>query len=249
MKNTNMHSPGEQKTYLPTEGNQLRYLLYLPPKFSDLPDRSWPVICFLHGIGEAAKNSGGADQSIEVLLNHGAPPWHCEINSPLIQDFIVLSPQLPTRRSWEEGDLGEVSKILKTLYKSFRGNRDKSYLTGFSIGGRGVFDFVVWGKRVQEKEDEERLRWAALWPVDDANDQPRASCDIARIWLHFGTWKPGPQNSTARNLRLQEVKAFRNGYPTVDRLYTDYSPFGYSHGPTCAAAYADSRVYEWLLRT
>ena len=245
----NMHDPGEQKTYLPIQGNHLRYLLYLPPKFNDVSDKSWPVICFLHGIGEAAKNSRGADQSIDVLLNHGAPPWHCEINSPLIQDFIVLSPQLPNRRFWEEGDLGEVNQILKTLYKSFRANRDKTYLTGFSIGGRAVFDFVVWGKGDQEKEGKERLRWAALWPVDDASDQPRAFCDIARIWLHFGTWKPDPQNSTARNLRLQEMKAFRDRYPKVDRLYTDYSPFGYHHGPTCVAAYADSRVYEWLLRT
>jgi hypothetical protein len=39
MEITNMHNPGEQKTYLPPEGN---YLRYLPPKFSECPIRPGP---------------------------------------------------------------------------------------------------------------------------------------------------------------------------------------------------------------
>jgi len=246
-ENMDIHNPGEQKRYPPTEENYLRYLLYLPSKFKDLPEKRWPVLCFLHGAGQAVKNSTGNEQPLDVLMNHGAPPWHCEINSPLIRDFIVLSPQLPTRRQWEQPDFEKVENILRTIYNSFRGDPAKTYLTGFSFGGKGVFDFAAWAEELSKKDPSKVVSWAALWPVDDAHAQARPSCSVKRIWLHFGTWKPDPQKSTAMNLGLTQAETFRNGYPKTDGLYTDYTPFGYDHTTTCAVSYADWRVYEWLL--
>ncbi len=238
-------NPGEQKPYEPVSGGQLRYLLYVPSNFIKV-DEKWPGLCFLHGKGEAAKN-GDEKQSNEVLMNHGSPPWHCAINSPLIQGFIVVSPQRPNPGRWTQRDFEEVTQILRTIYENFRGDPKRSYLTGFSYGGQAVFDFVHWAEALSEKDPSKRVEWAALWPVDDASDQPRKSCNVKRIWLHFGTWKPGPHNSTFKNLNLSEVGAFRNGHPHADHLYTDYGPFDYNHTATCVAAYADWRVYEWLL--
>ena len=89
----NKHNSGQQMFYDPIEGGLLSYLLYIPPDFSEA--RKWPVLCFLHGANEAAKNLSGDIQSISVVMKHGSPPWHCEINSPLVRDFIVLSPLAP----------------------------------------------------------------------------------------------------------------------------------------------------------
>jgi hypothetical protein len=243
------HNAGEQKRYPCTEENYLRYLLYLPDTFNDLADKRWPVLCFLHGAGEAAKDQTEKEQPIETLMNHGAPPWHCEINSPLIRDFIVLSPQLPARRRWGQPDFEKLERILRIIYSNFRGDPDKTYLTGFSYGGKGVFDFALWAEELSKQDPSRKLSWAALWPVDDANDQARLSCSVKRIWLHFGMWKTDPQKSTVIKLGLTPVRAFRNGYPKSDGLYTDYTEFGYGHTTTCAASYADWRVYEWLLST
>lgn len=235
----NTHHPGEQKRYSATEENPLRYLLYLPSRFNDLPEKRWPVICFLHGVGEAAKDKAGEEHPIEVLMNHGTPPWHCEVNSPLIQDFIVLSPQLPARGQWSQANFESVENILRTIYNSFRGDPKRSYLTGFSYGGKGVFDFA--------EDPSRKISWAALWPVDDANDQPRRSCSVKRTWLHFGTWKPDPQRCTVANLQLTQAGTFRDGYPKTNGIYTDYTAFDYDHATTCVAAYSDWRAYEWLL--
>jgi predicted peptidase len=68
------HNPGDQKRYPPTEENYLRYLLYLPSKFKYLPEKRWPVLCFLHGAAEAAKDRTEKEQPIDVLMNHGAHP-------------------------------------------------------------------------------------------------------------------------------------------------------------------------------
>jgi len=241
------HNPGEQKRYFSTEENYLQYLLYLPPAFNDSPAKRWPVLCFLHGGGEAAKNKAEEDQPIEALMNHGSPAWHCEINSPLIRDFIVLTPQLPTRRKWNQQDFGQMVNILRTIYRTFRGDPHKTFLTGFSYGGKAVFDFAVWAEELSKEDPSKKISWAALWPVDEANDQARSSCSVKRVWLHFGTWKPDLQKDTVTNLGLAQAEAFRNEYPKTDRLYTDYTPFGYDHVTTCAVSYADWRVYEWLL--
>lgn len=233
---TKAHDPGTQRAFPPIQKGQLRYLLYRPSAVDELPEKKWPVICFLHGIGEAAKNSDETEQSLYALLRHGTPPWHAEINSPLIQEFIVFSPQLPERRYWAKRDFEEITQIVEIIYKRLRGDRERSYLTGFSIGGKGVFDFAAWGGK-----------WAALWPVDDAHGRARESCDTQRIWLHFGSWKPIPQKATAENLELAEVEPYRGEVSNEDRLYTDYTRFGYDHAGTCVAAYSDWRVYRWLL--
>jgi predicted peptidase len=135
------HKPGEQRCYMPTGEHQLRYLLYLPPKFNATAEIRWPVLCFLHGIGESGRDKDGNDQSTEVLLHHGAPPWHCAINSPIVQDFIVVSPQLPTRRPSGQSDFREINQLLMTINGGLYGDPMKNYLTGFSIGAKGIFEF------------------------------------------------------------------------------------------------------------
>lgn len=243
------HRPAEQRAYEPTPGNRLRYLLYLPPGFADSSERHWPVICFLHGRGEAAHDAEGRPHPIELLFNHGAPPWHCAMNSPLVHEFIVLSPQLPMQRPWELGDLEEISGVLETIYRDFHGDRDRSFLTGFSLGGRGVLDFATWTGQLPLKQGAARPRWAALWPVDDATQTARSACSVPRIWLHYGSWHPEIQQDSARNLMLQPAPPFRGAGQSGNRFYTDYTAFGYGHCPTCVAAYADARTYRWLLNS
>ena len=182
-------------------------------------------------------------------MNHGSPAWHCEINSPLIRDFIVLTPQLPVRRQWTLPDFEQTEKIMRTVYKNFRGDPGRTCLTGFSYGAKAVFDFAVWAEELSKRDPARTVSWAALWPVDEANNEARSSCSVNRVWLHFGSWKPDLQKSTAGNLGLARSEAFRKEYPKTDRLYTDYTQFGYDHLATCAASYADWRVYEWLLNS
>lgn len=243
------HKPGEQKRYPSSDENHLRYLLYLPPAFEYASDKRWPVLCFLHGGGEAAHNKAGEEQPFEALMNHGSPAWHCETNSPLIRDFIVLTPQLPARRQWTRLDFQQTEKILRTVYGNFRGDPDRTSLTGFSYGAKAVFDFAVWADELSEKDSAKKLTWAALWPVDEANNDARSSCSANRVWLHFGSWKPDLQKHTAANLLLAQSAPFRKDYPKTGRLYTDYTAFGYDHITTCAVSYADWRVYEWLLNS
>ncbi len=233
-----MNAPGTQTYWPPDADGGLGHLLYLPPAFEAKAGRRWPVLCFLHGIGEAAIGFDETEQGWPALLKHGAPPWHCQLNSPFVRDFIVFSPQLPERRRWNAADLDVIAARLGHIHAELAGDPRRTFLTGFSIGGKATLDFAAGAGGV---------RFSALWPVDDAAPEPRETCDAARIWLYFGAWRPGPQQRSADTLGLAPSPPFEAAEPASQRRYTSYAGLDYDHTATCVAAYADWRPWRWLL--
>lgn len=233
-----IHKHRQQRVHDPIEGGQLSYHLYIPPDISEV--RKWPILCFLHGANEAAKNLSGKKQEISAIMKHGSPPWHCEINSPLVRDFIVLSPQRSQRGYWDQQDFNEIQKILMRINDNFNGDQKRTFLTGFDFGGKGVFDFANWNEKI----------WAALWPVDPYGESQR-SCDVSRIWFYSGSWGywHEERRNTITNLQLLDAGTFQKDHPKKVRLFSDLSPHEqYDHNATCTTAYADWRVYNWLLK-
>jgi dienelactone hydrolase len=198
-----------------------------------------PVLCFLHGKGEAAKERTGApDRGLDLLLKNGSPPFHADKGSRFIQDFIVVSPQLECEGRWPAEDSARIDALMQKVIEQYAGDPAKLYLTGFSNGGDAVFLFA-----------RSNTRWAALWSVDPAltANTPRPQRGQS-VWLHHGT--------SRRHVSDQDLDAFieaaslEAARPGDDanrqtRLLTDT---GVPHVETSQAAYADARVYEWLRR-
>jgi len=90
----------------------MNYLLYLPQKYSD-EERQWPVLFFLHGMGER-----GSD--LEKVKVHGPPRLIAEGKH---FPFLVVSPQCPDDQWWSVevlkalvDDVLEISEIgLETI--------------------------------------------------------------------------------------------------------------------------------------
>jgi len=70
------------------ENEERDFFLYLPNGYKDQPEKSWPVIMFLHGNGER----GNGKDELEFVLAHGPlyEAWVQKKNLP----FIIISPQL-----------------------------------------------------------------------------------------------------------------------------------------------------------
>ena len=71
----------------------MKYLLYLPKDYEQKP--SWPLLLFLHGVGERGDN-------LDLVKKHG-PPKLIEAGKQF--PFIVVSPQCPkttrgSRSNW-----------------------------------------------------------------------------------------------------------------------------------------------------
>jgi predicted esterase len=117
--------------------NRMGYVAYFPPGYRSNPGRTWPTIVFLHGSGEAGTGRGAdlarvTDVGLPQLLRDNVAP-------AVARSFIVLSPQIPDSRH----DPARLRSWLQQTRPQFAIDRDRTYLTGLSLGGIGVFDYVA----------------------------------------------------------------------------------------------------------
>jgi hypothetical protein len=180
-----------------------------------------PLLCFLHGFDEGpptAMDSG--------VMRHGPLAAGA---SRLAGNFVVVAPQLPVRGDYWHRHVTAMRDVVDEACKRFDADRDRAYLTGFSYGGNGVFDLAVLPG----------VPWAALWPVDPTR-APREPL-TPPVWLSVGEVTRAGLPRFIRSMQL--VPWARKSAPP--RVYVDE---GDDHVGVAARAYADDRIYEWLLR-
>jgi predicted peptidase len=199
----------------------LPYLLSRPRR-STLPSGVWPVLCFLHGYDEAAPLEIHRALTRHGPLRPGNPPT-------ALDDCIVVVPQLPA----PGGDVWrryapEVEQIIGLVQARYRGDAQRTYLTGFSFGGNGVFDLAL----------RQRNVWAALWPVDPT--RVPAEDPQVPIWLSSGEVSRRRRAGFIARLHLGSL----GDDAVADRIYVDR---GLDHVGTATEAYRDERIYAWLL--
>ncbi|MFT4114966.1 alpha/beta hydrolase-fold protein [Silvibacterium sp.] len=127
-------------------GSVYHYQVYLPEGWNE--HGSWPVILFLHGSGE--RGSEGMDET-QIGL-----PQAIRIH-PDRWPFLVVMPQVPFgHHRWTDPDMMQMAlTALDQDTKEFHGDPDRTYLTGLSLGGYGVYELARYHPR----------RFAALVPV------------------------------------------------------------------------------------
>ncbi|QDU59841.1 Endo-1,4-beta-xylanase Z precursor [Planctomycetes bacterium Pan216] len=125
------------KTKVPVE---MGYLLYLPEDYTK--KKSWPLLLFLHGMGERGDD-------LELVKKHG-PPKLVEAGKEF--PFIVVSPQCPDTQWWEPIEL---MALLDEIEKKYSVDKDRIYVTGLSMGGFGTWRLAAYAPN----------RFAAIAPV------------------------------------------------------------------------------------
>jgi predicted peptidase len=201
------------------ESETLPYLLSVPVGIP--PVHGWPVLCFLHGYDEGAPTPIDEALTVHGPLNPKNPVY-------IRETFMVLAPQMPARGDRWYRFAEAVHKLVADARRAHGGDPQRTYLTGFSFGGNGVFDLAI----------SHTDFWAALWPVD-LTRIPQA--DPRRpVWLSVGevTRRATPAFINALGLKPAEASL------TEDRLYLDQ---GQNHVGAARMAYRDERIYEWLL--
>ena len=218
--------PGQTAQHFRVERKQvlaLDYLLYLPPDYrADMTNR-WPMILFLHGVGERGTN-------VWAVAKHGMPKVvGQQTNFP----FIVVSPQCPTNQAWQPDEL---LALLDTVERQYAVDTNRVYLTGLSMGGFGTWDL---GLRHPE-------RFAAIAPVCGGGQvvTPRVGNRDAIIrlpvWAFHGAKDPVvPLEESERMvkcLRAMEVREVKfTVYPEAKHdCWTE--------------TYANPELYQWFLQ-
>lgn len=202
------------------EWRPLRYLQSLPAVHG-MPEQKSPVLFFLHGYDEAAPL-----EITRALTRHG--PLRTGSSRRGLEGFIIIAPQLPRAGDLWHTQADSVRQIALHVQRDLGGDPQRMYLSGFSFGGNGVFDLAL---------DQPRL-WSALWAVDPT--RVPAFDPKCPIWLSFGEIARRGKQDFIRALDLKPADSASQGH----RVYADD---GKDHVGSAMQAYADDRVYDWLL--
>lgn len=129
--NADVLEPGSHSgfSYLTANGEEIRYLLYMPENYTQ--DTQWPLIVFFHGY-----NSIGS--SLDLLINRTPLEY---IDSVEEFPFILISPQLPSG-FWTKY-IDPVDELIDHLSTILAVDQKRYYLTGFSAGGYGVWNYAL----------------------------------------------------------------------------------------------------------
>lgn len=202
----------------PVAAGPLDALLSLP----EPGDGPRPVLCFLHGYGEAAPLDIHAALTKFGPLSAGASP-------AAAREFIIAAPQLTLAGDNWRLEADSVRSLVHTLHTEHGGDPARTYLTGFSFGGNGVMDLALAQPEL----------WAALWPVDPTRVPRR---DPGKpVWLSLGEVARHATDAFAASMQLRPPAE----HETRDRVYLDQ---GEDHAGSARLAYADERIYTWLLK-
>ncbi len=114
-------------------GVTYRYVVYVPAGWT--AERSWPIILFLHGSTER-----GEDGLRQSRVGLGAALRKYPDRYPAL----VVMPQCRPGSDWILPAMqAQALRVLETTVKEFNGDAQRTYLTGFSMGGYGSWDIAA----------------------------------------------------------------------------------------------------------
>jgi len=217
------------------EGTTYRYVVYVPAEWTSA--KKWPVILFLHGSIE--RGDDGVQQS-NVCIARVAR------KDPSRYPAIIVMPQCRVGFSWGSDQMqAQALAALDASSKEFNGDPERTYLTGFSMGGGGTWDLA--GKHPGLFAALVPVSGMIVWPPDAAMREPdpkanpyvKAAEKVANIpvWVfHSDADRNVPVTESRRMVTaLKEMKA--------DVRYTEYK--GLDHF-ICDRVYGEAELPVWL---
>ena len=197
---------------------QIKYLIQLPRGYEENTNRFWPMVFYLHGIGE-----WGDD--LTKVLRFGPPRLVAQGRD---LPCIVVSPQVPKGYFWFR-ESNAILEILEEVITRYRVDKRRVHATGNSMGAFGAILLVA-------REPE---RFASLVPVCggvDYVDSLRLR-DVP-IWAFHGEKDPIiPVEESRRLVKLVNQiggKARLTIYPDAGHNCWD-------------RAYDDPALWDWML--
>ena len=108
----------------------LKYWLYLPEDYGKA-EKKWPLMMFLHGIGERGDDLNRVNANgIAKLVAEGKE-----------FPFILISPQCPGDVFWTDITDGLVG-LVDDVAKNYDVDTSRLYVTGLSLGGFGTWRLI-----------------------------------------------------------------------------------------------------------
>lgn len=227
------------------------YAEYLPSQYVKTnTTKKWPLLIALHGIGEV----GNGTTQVTKLLNSwsGLPRMINEGKFPAHDRFIVLAPQ---HTSTAVMTPAQVRTFLTWAKANYNVDTSRMYLTGLSLGGRAVWDYVsAYGSGTE-------FAAVSVTPGDGAFDNPLNCVNAGRVpmWAFQGgadtNYFTSPAHAiggynAVKNCSTKPVEAPRltifDGI-THNSWWITYDLTGMARAVDPAYTRYDEDLYSWML--
>jgi dienelactone hydrolase len=228
-----------QNVFKTTTTSVIAYYEALPADYNSNSSK-YPIVIFLHGIGERGPNTKDIAQlqaNIYKVAKLG-PPMH--VNKGTKFPFILISPQLKNNYgTWPSWYVKEVIDHVKNY---LRIDERKIYVTGLSLGGGGAWVAI---------QDMPQL-FAAAVPVCGGYNSPSKASNIARenlpVWASHGDKDTVVPMSKTVNM----VNAINGCTPKPSPLAKVTIYKGVAHDAWNYAYRVDNslhtpNIYQWML--
>jgi dienelactone hydrolase len=233
------NSAQAQQVFKTTPQSVIGYLEYVPQGYNTASDK-YPIVIFLHGIGERGANSTDPaviETTINSVTKLGPPNY---VKNGTQFPFILISPQLKNNYgTWPATYVMEVINHVKTYLKV---DERRIYLTGLSLGGGGVW---------MTAQDFSAL-FAAIAPVCGGYNTPSKACNIAGENLPVWAFHGDSDTVVPMSKTVNMVNAINNCTPKPNPLAKLTIYPGVGHSAWTNAYKIDNsvhnpNVYQWML--
>lgn len=238
------HAQQVAKGFTAANSQWVGFLEYKPTDYNANPTVKYPLIIFLHGIGERGNGTSQiwsvAGNGIPRYINAGNPmrfTWNGKTET-----FLVLSPQLaPSYNDWVDFYIEELINYAKT---NLRIDTNRIILTGLSLGGGGVWHYTT-SSLAHSKQ------LAAAAPVcGTCTGGPIDYKYVAQANLPLWAFHAMNDGTVGVGCTTSQVMGVNQGNPLIAPLMTLYSNGG--HGIWDRAydslyAWQNPNIYEWFL--
>ena len=215
---------------------------YTPSGWSTSTEK-YPVIIFLHGVGERGNGTTELyrvkNVAIPKYIDRGTKTMRYYVNGKW-QSFVVLCPQLSeSYGSWQNF---YVDAMIDYAVKYLKGDPNRIILTGLSLGGGGVWKYA-------SSSSANAAKLAALVPVCGTcsmNNASNIASNNLAVWAFHSSNDPRVSAACTKDA----VDKINAANPKIRALYYPYTVASHS---IWDMAYDDvykwqnPHVFEWML--
>jgi poly(3-hydroxybutyrate) depolymerase len=201
---------------------RLPYRLFTPSGVTD--GKRYPLVIFLHGIGER-----GSDNLLQINANPQGLVF-VAYGHQAREAVFFAAPQCPSANTWSDSTMqNRLSAFIEALAAELPIDTNRIYITGLSMGGYGCWSLL----------DAAPQKFAAAVPICGGGSALRAAAlkDLA-IWNFHAADDGSVPISESRSM----INALRSAGSGC--VYTEYTSGG--HG-IWGQAYATPGLVEWTL--
>jgi pimeloyl-ACP methyl ester carboxylesterase len=230
------------KSLTASNGQFIGFWQYTPTDYSANPTKTYPLIIFLHGIGER----GNGTTDLPNLLGYGPSG---AINSGhnmtftfagKTETFLVLTPQLDPKYGWWPNFYTD--EMINYALKNLRVDPNRIILTGLSLGGGGTWAYAGASLTNAQKLAAIGISCGTCQNVD--------FCNIAKANLPTWAFHAQDDGTVGVGCTTSSIAAINNCNPAV-KPYMTIWPSGqhWIWGRVYSTDYSwqNPNIYEWFM--